>query len=164
MSDLLQFRGNRTYTLWNCCVRGWLLWNLTYFLINSILMWFRLHNTEKRILSISARAEAFSCSSYWGAETFLSRVVLSTREGHRWRQQATCCTWRQWEICKPFAEGHLFPGRFKQNRLVPANLTTGHCFPAETDSQKFIRNQFSGEIIILLCILDRTAGLNSLWA
>jgi len=50
---------------------------------------------------------------------------------------------------------------FRKNKLVPLNLTTGHCFLAKTDSKRFVRNQFSGEIIILLYVLDRTTS-NSL--
>lgn len=39
--------------------------------------------------------------------------------------------------------------RFKWNRLVPLNLITDHCFPAQMESERFVRNQFSRKIIVL---------------
>lgn len=114
----------------------------------------------KHILSISTRAEAFSDAFCWGGEASSAFDVFWCQglcpywyrplEKGPDEGSMPCAVSRHTKI----SANHLLRGicsseRFKWNRLVPLNLITDHCFPAETDSERFVRKQFSREIIVL---------------
>lgn len=150
--DLLQLSRNRMFTFWNCCSRGWLLWNLTSFLINSIVIWFRLHSIRKE----SSQYFFQSWGIFWVLLlrnwSFLVQWGWVLEKGMGEGSRPSAVSGGNGRLANLLLRGIYSSERFEQTRLVPANPIIGHCFPVETNFKKKIRNQFSWEIVIVVCI------------